>query len=171
MGLSHINTLIRDISQWYLSAGDVASRAFLPEQNLAGGSLVIEVLEGRVEAILVNGQSDRITQTLFPGLVGEVLNLRDLEQGVDQLSRLSSLSYLLDIQPGTAPGKSIVDLKGERGLPVQDSLEFDNSGQQSTGEEQGRVSLVLDSPLSLAEQWSLSASRSTDGRDSHDASN
>ncbi|WP_421246931.1 ShlB/FhaC/HecB family hemolysin secretion/activation protein [Aeromonas sanarellii] len=171
MGLSHINTLIRDISQWYLSAGYVTSRAFLPEQNLAGGSLVIEVLEGRVEAILVNGQSDRITQTLFPGLVGEVLNLRDLEQGVDQLSRLSSLSYQLDIQPGTAPGQSIVDLKGERGLPVQGSLEFDNSGQQSTGEEQGRVSLVLDSPLSLAEQWSLGASRSTDGRDSHDASN
>ncbi|MFM5670208.1 POTRA domain-containing protein, partial [Aeromonas hydrophila] len=107
MGLPHINALIRDVSQWYLAQGFITSRAFLPEQDLASGTLTIAVLEGRVERIVVDGQPDRITRTLFPGLVGEVLNLRDLEQGVDQLSRLRTLSYQLDIQPGTAAGQSI----------------------------------------------------------------
>ena len=135
MGLIHINALIRDVSQWYLAAGFVTSRAFLPEQDLAKGTLTIAVLEGRIEAIVVNGEPDSITRTLFPGLVGQVLNLRDLEQGVDHLSRLRSLSYQLDIQPGRAPGQSIVNLKGTKGVPLQGALEFDNSGQQSTGEE------------------------------------
>uniref|UniRef100_UPI0005A5E152 ShlB/FhaC/HecB family hemolysin secretion/activation protein n=1 Tax=Aeromonas dhakensis TaxID=196024 RepID=UPI0005A5E152 len=169
MGLPHINALIRDVSQWYLAQGFITSRAFLPEQDLASGTLTIAVLEGRVERIVVDGQPDRITRTLFPGLVGEVLNLRDLEQGVDQLSRLRTLSYQLDIQPGTAAGQSIVNLKGSRRLPLQGSLEFDNSGQQSTGEEQGRMSLSADNLWSLAEQWSLGGSRSTDGRAAHDA--
>uniref|UniRef100_UPI0005747958 ShlB/FhaC/HecB family hemolysin secretion/activation protein n=2 Tax=Aeromonas hydrophila TaxID=644 RepID=UPI0005747958 len=169
MGLPHINALIRDVSQWYLAQGFITSRAFLPEQDLASGMLTIAVLEGRVERIVVDGQPDRITHTLFPGLVGEVLNLRDLEQGVDQLSRLRTLSYQLDIQPGTAAGQSIVNLKGSRRLPLQGSLEFDNSGQQSTGEEQGRMSLSADNLWSLAEQWSLGGSRSTDGRAAHDA--
>uniref|UniRef100_UPI002B479CDC ShlB/FhaC/HecB family hemolysin secretion/activation protein n=3 Tax=Aeromonas TaxID=642 RepID=UPI002B479CDC len=168
MGLPHINALIRDVSQWYLAQGFITSRAFLPEQDLASGTLTIAVLEGRVERIVVDGQPDRITRTLFPGLVGEVLNLRDLEQGVDQLSRLRTLSYQLDIQPGTAAGQSIVNLKGSRELPLQGSLEFDNSGQQSTGEEQGRMSLSADNLWSLAEQWSLGGSRSTDGRAAHD---
>lgn len=171
MGLPHINALIRDVSQWYLAQGFITSRAFLPEQDLASGTLTIAVLEGRVERIVVDGQPDRITRTLFPGLVGEVLNLRDLEQGVDQLSRLRTLSYQLDIQPGTAAGQSIVNLKGSRRLPLQGSLEFDNSGQQSTGEEQGRMSLSADNLWSLAEQWSLGGSRSTDGRAAHDATN
>lgn len=171
MDLSRINTLIRDISQWYLSDGFVTSRAFLPEQDLATGTLTIAVLEGRIEAIVVNGKPDPITRTLFPGLVGRVLNLRDLEQGVDHLSRLRSFSYQLDIQPGRAPGQSIVNLKGTKGVPLQGGLEFDNSGQQSTGEEQGRISLTADNLLSLAEQWTLMAGSSTDGRASHNATN
>lgn len=81
MGLPHINALIRDVSQLYLSHGFVTSRTFLPEQDLAGGTLTIAVLEGRIEAIVVNGQPDLITRTLFPGLIGRELNLRDLEQG------------------------------------------------------------------------------------------
>lgn len=169
MGLPHINTLIRTISQWYLAKGYITSRAFLPEQDLASGILTLGVLEGRVEAIVVDGKSDPMTLTLFPGLVGEILNLRDLEQGVDQLSRLRSLSYQLDIQPGHQAGLSIVNLKGERAFPLQGSLEFDNSGQQSTGEEQGRLSLSADNLLSLADQWTLGASSSTDGRDAHNA--
>lgn len=56
MGLIHINALIRDVSQWYLAAGFVTSRAFLPEQDLAKGTLTIAVLEGRIEAIVVNGE-------------------------------------------------------------------------------------------------------------------
>lgn len=171
MGLIHINALIRDVSQWYLAAGFVTSRAFLPEQDLAKGTLTIAVLEGRIEAIVLNGEPDPITRTLFPGLVGQVLNLRDLEQGVDHLSRLRSLSYQLDIQPGRAPGQSIVNLKGTKGVPLQGALEFDNSGQQSTGEEQGRISLTADNLLSLAEQWTLVAGSSTDGRASHNATN
>lgn len=169
MGLSHINGLIRAVSQWYLAKGYITSRAFLPEQDLATGVLTLGVLEGRIEAIVVNGKPDPMTRTLFPSLVGEILNLRDLEQGVDQLSRLRSLSYRLDIQPGHQAGLSIVNLKGGRAFPVQGSLDLDNSGQQSTGEEQGRLSLSVDDLLSLADQWTLGASSSTDGRDAHDA--
>lgn len=171
MGLSHINALIRDVSQWYLSAGFVTSRAFLPEQDLAKGTLTIAVLEGRIEAIVVNDAPDPFTRMLFPGLVGQVLNLRDLEQGVDSLSRLRSFSYQLDIQPGSAPGQSIVNLKGVKGVPLQGALEFDNGGQQSTGEEQGRLSFSADNLVSLAEQWTLMAGSSMDGRESHHATN
>ncbi|MHA4875143.1 POTRA domain-containing protein, partial [Enterococcus faecium] len=89
---------------WYLSEGYITSRAFLPEQDLASGILTLGILEGRVENIVIDGKPDPMTLTLFPNLAGEILNLRDLEQGVEQLSRLRSLSYRLDIQPGRQAG-------------------------------------------------------------------
>ncbi|MOA44470.1 POTRA domain, ShlB-type [compost metagenome] len=53
MGLSHINALIRAVSQWYLAKSYITSRAFLPEQDLAGGILTLGVLEGRVEVTVI----------------------------------------------------------------------------------------------------------------------
>ncbi|WP_275428219.1 POTRA domain-containing protein, partial [Enterobacter hormaechei] len=69
-----------------------------------------------------------------PGLVGDVLNLRDIEQGMEQLNRLPSQQVVIDIQPGEQPGFSnVVLLRGARRAPVSFSFGADNSGQRSTG--------------------------------------
>jgi len=158
--LLRINNLVRETTNAYITRGYVTSQAWLPEQDIAGGELTVAVSEGRVEGISLDGQETLALKMAFPGLVGHVLNLRDIEQGMEQLNRLPSQQVAIDIQPGKRPGYSSVALRRtSTRLPVSVSFGADNGGQKSTGTGQMNAGVVLDNPLRLADQWSLSASR------------
>lgn len=53
--LSGINTLVRETTNAYITRGYVTSQAWLPAQDIAGGTLTIAVSEGRVEGISLDG--------------------------------------------------------------------------------------------------------------------
>lgn len=161
--LEHINRLVRETTNAYLQRGYVTSRAWLQEQDISRGVLAVSVSEGRIESITQNGEQTLALKMAFPGLVGDVLNLRDIEQGMEQLNRLPSQQVTIDIQPGEQPGFSkVVLLRGAARAPVSFSFGADNSGQRSTGTGQMNVAFSLDNPLRLADQWSLSAARNND---------
>ncbi|WP_318592711.1 POTRA domain-containing protein, partial [Enterobacter asburiae] len=65
-----ITELLARISDWYISRGYITSRAFLTEQDLSGGQLNIVVLEGRLEAIRLEGETPRMLKMAFPGRTG-----------------------------------------------------------------------------------------------------
>ena len=87
------------------------------------------------------------------------LNLRELEQLVEQLNRLPSRQAQLELVPGEQVGGSRVQLQGQRSKPWRVSLARHNDGQLSTGEQQWGLGLDWDSPLGLADQLSLRAGR------------
>ena len=166
--VNHINRLVRETTNAYLQRGYITSQAFLQDQDIAGGTLIISASEGRVESISLAGENTLALSMVFPGLVGDVLNLRNIEQGMEQLNRLPSQQVSIDIQPGTHSGYSNVILRrGSTRLPVALSFGADNSGQKSTGTGQMNAGITLDSPLRLAEQWSFSAARNSDFSHSH----
>lgn len=88
----------------------------------------------------------------FPGKVGEALNLREVEQLVDQLSRLPSKQAQMELIPGSQVGGSEVVVKNQPQKPWRASLSRNNDGQKSTGEQQWGAGLEWDSPLGLADQ-------------------
>ncbi|MGV7961809.1 ShlB/FhaC/HecB family hemolysin secretion/activation protein [Photorhabdus tasmaniensis] len=166
--LQDINGLVRKVSNAYIEQGYVTSRAGLRAQDLSTGILIITVSEGKVESISLDDETPLSLKMAFPGMVGKTLNLRDIEQGMEQLNRLPSQQMTIDIQPGGQPGYSAIILKRiSNHLPVSASLGTDNSGQKSTGTGQLNASVSLDNPLHLADQWSLSASRNSDFRNHH----
>jgi len=156
LGSSQLNELLKSITQYYLDHGYVTSRAYLPQQDLADGELEVLVVEGQLEGLNDSAiASPRELAMAFPGHSGEVLDLRELEQMVDQLNRLQSRPAQLELVPGQAVGGSRVQLQGERGKPWQANLNRHNDGQTSTGEQQWGAGFVWDSPLGLADQLSL----------------
>lgn len=155
--LQQINQLMHDVSNWYIQRGYITSRAFLSEQDLSGGVLQLEILEGRLEKITINNQTERMTRTAFPAREGEILNLRDIEQGMEQMNRMPSQQVTIEILPGSQPGYSVVNLTREAHLPFTGGVTFDNSGQKSTGEQQLNGSLALDNLFGVADQWFISA--------------
>ncbi len=135
-------------------------RAYLPQQDLASGTLRIIVVEGRLEGLDSSAlASPRELTMSFPGRTGELLDLRELEQLVDQLSRLPSRQAQLELVPGSEVGGSRVRLKGERDKPWRVSATRNNDGDVSTGEQQMGLGLDWDSPLGLADQLNLRANR------------
>lgn len=169
LNLAQINTLVQQVSDWYIERGYITSRAFLTEQDLSHGELKLLVLEGQLEKILLDQRDDRMLKMAFPGLVGHILNLRDIEQGMEQINRLRQQPVQIEILPGSQPGYSVVNLTAKPEFPVMLGLGFDNSGQKSTGTGQINGSLTGNNLLGLADQWFVTGARSSDFANDHDA--
>jgi hemolysin activation/secretion protein len=108
------------------------------------------VIEGRLGALKVDDGARINPWNVFPP-AGGLLNLRDIEQGIDQVNRLSSNNATLDIQPGAVPGESTVVIHNKPTFPVHASLSGDNTGSESTGRNQAGFSLSADGILHLNE--------------------
>ncbi|WP_085700447.1 ShlB/FhaC/HecB family hemolysin secretion/activation protein [Pseudomonas sp. B26(2017)] len=161
MGVGQINHLLATITALYVEKGYIASRPYLSSAPAAGQSLDILVDEGYIESIELADQSLPVSLGgAFPGMLGKPLNLRDLEQGLDQLNRLRSLDLTADIAPGSQPGASKIILRSRTSGQSRWALGagFDNLGSASTGRDRDTLSLTLDSPLELNDLLSLSAS-------------
>ncbi|WLH68680.1 ShlB/FhaC/HecB family hemolysin secretion/activation protein [Pseudomonas sp. FP2309] len=155
LGVTQLNELLKVITDYYIAKGRVTSRAYLPQQDLSSGHLQVLVVEGKLEGIKgAQGSTvtDRELAMAFPGKVGEALNLREVEQLVDQLSRLPSKQAQMELTPGTQIGGSEVLVKNQPQKPWRASLSRNNDGQKSTGEQQWGAGLEWDSPLGLADQ-------------------
>ncbi|MGA4222308.1 ShlB/FhaC/HecB family hemolysin secretion/activation protein [Ralstonia nicotianae] len=147
-----------------IERGYVTSRVLIPKQNLANGTLTLKVLPGRIGAIR-NASDDNIGWVRMALLAGpgDLLNQRDLDQALETIRRLPGQSQTsFDIVPGALVGESDIVLKPGTEKRWHASLSADNTGLKSTGKYQMSGSLVIDSPLHLYDQLSISASSNTD---------
>lgn len=171
LDMARINELTNSISDWYISRGYITSRAFLTEQDLRSGELHLFVLEGRLEKIRMDNAPARELAMTFPGLEGKILNLRDIEQGMEQINRTRTTPVQIEILPGTQRGWSVVHLTATPEFPLRGAVSFDNSGQKSTGVGQINGSLTGNNLLGLADSWFVSGGRSSAFSNSKDAQN
>jgi len=150
MTMDDINELLRQLNDWYFTQGYITTRIYLPQQDLSKASLTIEVVEGYIEAIDFTDTEKNNHLSLFgamPVAAGALLNVRDLEQGLEQLNRLSSNNIQLQFVPGDQPGATKILLDNEIEKKWRIDLSLNNYGQASTGEEQLALFFDRDSPL------------------------
>lgn len=171
LNIPRLTELTNAISDWYISRGYITSRAFLTEQDLSSGVLHIAVLEGKLQQIRLEGVPSRTLLMTFPGMEGKILNLRDIEQGMEQLNRVRQTPVEIEILPGSQQGFSIVNLTATPEFPLSASVSFDNSGQKSTGVGQINGGLTGNNLLGLADNWFISGGRSSAFSNSKDAQN
>lgn len=165
MGQKAIKSLMQSITNEYIKNGYITSRVYIPKQDLKSGILKILVIEGTIEEIqyqqlegkkkTVKGPFSKMI-TAFPQLKGAILNLRDLEQGLDQINRLSSSSASVDLLPGKKPGGSIILITEKKTNRFRAYVGFDNNGSESTGENRARASIEMDDLLWINDSWNMS---------------
>lgn len=152
LGANEIEQILGEVTQYYIKRGLITTRAYLPQQDLSSGKLEILVLEGVVGKIIIEeGARSSIGGNAFPTAAGDILNLRDMEQGIDQINKLSSNNARMEIQPGDKAGESVVMIHNSPGVPFHASLSADNQGSISTGKNQIGVALTADRLLGLGE--------------------
>ena len=176
VGVSQLNQLLQLISREYFNAGYITSRAYLPQQNLQSGNLIVQIIEGKIEDVKRANEIELQAplSIVFPAVKNKTLNLRDLEQGLEQINRLSSYKSTMELLPGNGVGETIVEINEQQGRPWQLSTRYDNSGQKTTGELQQQVFMSWDSPLRLYDYTYLSVQTDlkddSDGKTSQSAS-
>ncbi|SHN69917.1 ShlB/FhaC/HecB family hemolysin secretion/activation protein [Desulfovibrio litoralis] len=158
LSLAQVNNILRDITNAYIERGYVTARAFVKPSSNEPGVLDILILEGTLEKVLINeGDKNYYYRgyMAFPGLEGKPLNLRDIEQGLDQLNRLPSQQATMELAPGEKLGGTVVNVK----IPPKRSWRFgggvDNLGQRSSGEWQYNLFLEKDNLLGVGDQFAV----------------
>ncbi|HDR9255484.1 TPA: ShlB/FhaC/HecB family hemolysin secretion/activation protein [Burkholderia vietnamiensis] len=160
VGKQGIDVLIKGLSQAILARGYVTTRVLVPEQDLSTGTLKLSLIPGMIRHVRFADEKLRGTwKTAFPTRDGEVLNLRDLEQGLEQMKRVSSQDVSMQIVPGALPGESDVVLDVKRSKPWTVVASIDNSGTRATGKLQGNLSVGIDNPLGLNDMLNVGVSQ------------
>lgn len=137
--LGELNAAVTQITQLYLDAGYLTSRAVLPSQPLENGNITIQVIEGSLTDIELNGlrhlRSGYVQSRLNLG-IDAPLNVNDLE---DELRLLNSDpnfdSLTVDLQSGDRLGTSRLVLDIDEAKPFFGTAFIDNYSPASVGSE------------------------------------
>lgn len=158
LGTQGINTVLARLQQALVARGWITSRVLAAPQDLSTGQLQLTVVPGRIAAIRsASGATTAGLRSAVPAAPGDLLNLRDIEQGLENLKRLPTVEADIRIEPaqgeGAGPGDSdlVIDVRRvPRALgPLRVALGLDDSGTRATGRLQANATLAWDGPLGL----------------------
>ncbi|QCP55146.1 ShlB/FhaC/HecB family hemolysin secretion/activation protein [Trinickia violacea] len=172
LGSHRINVLLKRLTDIFVGAGFVTTRALLGPQNLASGTLTVTIQLGHITEFIVNGQpihrlkagepsagggwlTDAGYENVFPVSPGDPLRLSDIDQGVAQINRLRRNQAEVQILPGQSPGDSVVVISDPPGDRLYYNLGVDNYGSSATGVTRYRAGVEADNLLGLQEAISL----------------
>lgn len=155
LGAEGIGVVMARVQNAVVARGFVTTRILASPQDLKRGILTLTVVPGRIRAIrFAPGTPLKATaRNAVPARRGDLLNLRDIEQALENFRRVPTVEADIQITPAegddAGPGDSdLVILWRQRSPPVRFSVSLDDAGGRATGKLQGAATLSLDSPLS-----------------------
>lgn len=163
-GAEGVGLIVRRLGELIIDKGFITTRVVVPEQNLSSGVLRLNLVPGRLQQVQVDGGSRRRVTSALPLDSGDVLNLRDVEQALEQIRRVPSQNASFDISPGETPGTSDLTATMQQARRLRGVLGINDSGAQATGRIQGSAWLTLDTPTGLNDILSVGGSHDLVGQ-------
>ena len=180
LSVSDINQLVTNVQNRIIEKGYVTTRVLVENQNLKSGNLFLTLIPGRIDQIIAtdiqairpiyvdaSGNPANFAPAM-PMKSGDLLNVRDIEQALENFKRVPTADADFSIAPSsrmTDPGYSDIQVKWQQGKRWRLSATVDDSGQESTGVYQGNVTLSLDNPTWHNDLLYLSYNHDLDGGD------
>lgn len=155
LGTAGINAVMARVQNAIIAKGFVTTRVLAAPQDLKSGVLQLTIIPGRVNSIRFTPDSSKRANAwnALPMSKGDLLNLRDIEQGLENFKRAPTAEADIQIEPATTeantPGLSDLVIRYQQRFPVRISVNLDDSGSDTTGKYQGGVTLSGDNLLSL----------------------
>ncbi|MBN3887104.1 MAG: ShlB/FhaC/HecB family hemolysin secretion/activation protein [Nostoc sp.] len=161
------------ITDLYVQNGYITSGAYIPPQTIQSGVVKIQVVEGKLEDILVTG-----TRRLNPNYVrsrlaiatSPPLNRQRLLEAL-QLLQLNPLiqNVTAELSAGSRTGTSLLEVKINEAKTFSSQIVLDNGRSPSVGSFRRRLQLNEANLLGLGDALGI-AYTNTDGSNSFDAS-
>ncbi|MDD5388467.1 MAG: ShlB/FhaC/HecB family hemolysin secretion/activation protein [Gallionellaceae bacterium] len=169
LGAGGINLLMKRIQNAIVARGYVTTRVLAAPQDLKTGLLRLTLIPGRIRAIrFAEGTDARATRwNAFPAAPGDLLDLRDIEQALDNFKRLPTAEADIQIAPaeetGAVPGESDLIVAWKQAFPWRVNLFADDSGAKATGKYQGGATFSYDHWWTLNDLFYLSLNHDLGG--------
>ncbi|WDZ95956.1 ShlB/FhaC/HecB family hemolysin secretion/activation protein [Herbaspirillum sp. WKF16] len=163
IGREGLNLIGRRMSALLLARGYSTTRVGIPEQDLSAGTLTLVLIPGVIGSIgLGRPGMPGSWRSAFPARPGDLLNLRELEQGMEQMKRVPSHEVEMQISPGDRLGESDIVINVAATKPWRLSASLDDSGAKGTGKLQAGLNLALDNPLGLNDLFNVTLNTDAD---------
>lgn len=165
LGAQGIAVAIERAQRALVSGGYVTTRVLVGPQDLGTGQLVLTVLPGRLRALrFAEGTSPRASAAnALPMRPGDVLNLRDIEQGLENLRRLPTVASEIVIEPADEAAASDLRIAWQQSKPWRLNASLDDSGSRATGRYLGSLTLSVDHGLTLNDLFYLTLNHDLGG--------
>jgi hemolysin activation/secretion protein len=152
--------------------GFVTSRILATQQDMSQGTLVLTLIPGRIRAIRLAEPVDPRANlgNALPMQAGDILNLRDIEQTLENLKRVPTAEADIQIEPAQGDGAQLGDsdlvVSYRQSFPFRLTVNADDSGTKATGRYQGSVTVSYDNALTLNDLFYVTSINSMGGGDS-----
>lgn len=166
IGKEGINVLLRRIQNRLIEMGFVTTRVVVEPQDLRTGTLVLTIIPGKVGRIQLQDQSAIPFATrgtlwfAIPTSSGEMLNVRDIEQSLENLKRVPSADANIELVPSDKVGETDIVIQYKQRMPFHLTLGLDDSGTKATGRLQGSATFSWDNVFTLNDIFYISGTRS-----------
>ncbi|MDR0575982.1 MAG: ShlB/FhaC/HecB family hemolysin secretion/activation protein [Candidatus Accumulibacter sp.] len=151
LGGRGVSLVMSRLQNAIVERGYVTTRVLAEAQDLTTGVLRLKILPGRIRVIrFADGGDFRATLwNAFPAAPGDLLNLRDIEQALENWKRLSTVEVDIRIEPGALPGESDLVVTWKQAFPLRLTLSANDGGSEATGKRQGSVTVSGEHLLAL----------------------
>jgi hemolysin activation/secretion protein len=177
LGAKGIALVVKRAQDALVAQGFITSRVLAPAQNLSAGVLNLTLIPGRIAAIrLAPSSNPRANPSqAIPAQAGDLLNLRDIEQGLENLQRVPTAQADIQIVPTQGelaqPGQSDLVVAWQQSQPFRVNLSLDDSGTQATGRYQTSLTLSYDHWWAANDLFYITLGRDAHGAASHGTDN
>ena len=168
------------ISNYYRTRGFLAT-AYLPEQNINEGIIIIKIVEGKLGKIIIDtGSSEinlskkRIKRFINNKLEKEsVLNISQLDKNIRQINSLYGINAVAELQEGENFGETDIKIQIFNTPMFSGSTITNNHGSRSSGTGRLSNSINIDGLFNLGERFIFSSTMTGDvlNEDQYEKSN
>lgn len=148
------------ITRFYRSQGYLVARANLPAQDIANGTVKLEIREGRLGTVTVEpAKGVRLDESVIRRFIddlvpGAVIREADIERSLLLLTDLPGITVRSVLRAGAQPGTADLVVRVSESALAQARFGFDNQGNSYTGRNRLTVELSANDWLGLGEAWS-----------------
>lgn len=149
----------------YVNRGYLTSGAVIPDQDVSFGTIVIQILEGRLSRIDVDGnhwfRSSYLRDRVARGL-STPLSIQPLQERIQLLQQDPRIERInAELKPGDVRGESLLHVRVKEASPFKAWLEFNNYQTPVVGAERGLATIAHHNLTGHGDQLTFTYGRSS----------
>lgn len=166
ISIEELNQLAQNITGYYARRGYILTRAFVPEQKVEDGVVILKVVEGTIGNIHIKGNRKLNREDFLNRLKAvqkaPVFREQSLEEILLGLNDIPGVSVRSTLRPGKFPGTSDLLVNVTETSPYAVRFDADNFGSRFTGENRFGLTGKAANLLSLGDLFHVRGVKSDD---------